>query len=160
MKQNLSLLLIIILLTTGLSAASAGERPLPPDGGYVNVQTDFGAKGDGRTDDTEAMWTIGSLAARLVDLYKVRTWTQFKAKLSAEAYDRLLKDFEEEGNAFHRDGKDKAAYAVQLLAVSVILLGKPNQCTEANMRPIGLLPMINRLWVASRQHALQASAGN
>ena len=75
---------------------------------------------DNLTDDTEAMWTIGSLAARLVDLYKVKTWTQFKAKLSAEAYDRLLKDFEEQGNAFHRDGKDKAAYAVQLLAVSVI----------------------------------------
>jgi hypothetical protein len=75
---------------------------------------------DNLTDDTEAIWTIGSLAARLVDLYKVRTWTQFKAKLSAEAYDRLLKDFEEQGNAFHRDGKDKAAYAVQLLAVSVI----------------------------------------
>ena len=75
---------------------------------------------DNLTDDTEAMWTIGGLAARLVDLYKVRTWTQFKAKLSAEAYDRLLKDFEEQGNAFHRDGKDKAAYAVQLLAISVI----------------------------------------
>jgi hypothetical protein len=75
---------------------------------------------DNLTDDTEAMWTIGSLAARLVDLYKVRTWTEFKAKLSAEAYDRLLKDFKEQGNAFHRDGKDKAAYAVQLLAISVI----------------------------------------
>ena len=75
---------------------------------------------DNLTEDKEAMWLIGSLAARLVDLYKLKTWTQFKAKLSAEACDRLLRDFEEQGNSFHRDGKDKAAYAVQLLAVSVV----------------------------------------
>jgi hypothetical protein len=72
------------------------------------------------TEDTEAMWLIGSLAARLVDIYKLKTWTQFKAALSAAAYDRLLKDFEEQGNAYHRDGKDKAAYAIQLLALSVV----------------------------------------
>jgi hypothetical protein len=75
---------------------------------------------DNLSEDAEAMYLIGSLAARLVDAYKVRTWTQFKAKLTPQAYDGLLKDFEEQGNAFHRDGKAKAAYAVQLLAVSVI----------------------------------------
>jgi len=71
-------------------------------------------------DDPEAMWLIGSLAARLVDLYKLRTWTAFKARLVPEAYDRLLKDFEEQGNDYHRGGKAKAAYAIQLLAISVI----------------------------------------
>jgi hypothetical protein len=75
---------------------------------------------DNLGEDAEAMYLIGSLAARLVDAYKVRTWTQFKAALTPQAYDGLLKDFEEQGNAFHRDGKAKAAYAVQLLAVSVI----------------------------------------
>ncbi len=34
---------------------SAGERPLPSDGNIINVKTDFGAKGDGKTDDSEAI---------------------------------------------------------------------------------------------------------
>ncbi len=75
---------------------------------------------DNLAQDVEAMYLIGSLATRLVDSYKVRTWSQFKAKLTPQAYDGLLKDFNEQGNAFHRDGRAKAAYAVQVLAVSVI----------------------------------------
>ena len=38
-----------------VSLAHAGERPLPSDGNIVNVKKDFGAQGDGRTDDTEAI---------------------------------------------------------------------------------------------------------
>lgn len=75
---------------------------------------------DRHTEDAELMWLVGSLGARLVDLYKLKTWTQFKAKLSGEAYNRLLKDFEQQGNAYHRDGKAKASYAIQLLAISVV----------------------------------------
>jgi hypothetical protein len=71
-------------------------------------------------NDREAMWMIGSLAARLVDLYKLRNWTAFKAQLTPAAYDRLLKDFEQQGNGYHKEGKAKAAYAIQLLAISVI----------------------------------------
>lgn len=71
-------------------------------------------------DDAEAMWMIGSLAARLVDVYKVKSWGQFKAKLTSEAYDQLLKDFEQQGNAYHKEGKAKAAYAIQLLAISTV----------------------------------------
>jgi hypothetical protein len=71
-------------------------------------------------DDREAVWLIGSLAAKLVDLYKLRTWTQFKASLSAAAYDQLLKDMIEQGNAYHREGKVKAAYAIQALGMSVV----------------------------------------
>lgn len=70
--------------------------------------------------DPEAAWMIGSLAARLVDVYKVKNWGQFKQSLSREAYDRLLKDFEQQGNGYHKEGKAKAAYAIQLLAISTI----------------------------------------
>lgn len=75
---------------------------------------------DNIRDDAEAMWLIGSLAARLVDLYKVRSWGQFKAKLTPQAYNQLLKDFEEQGNGYHKEGKAKAAYAIQLLAISTV----------------------------------------
>ena len=83
----------------------------------VAVMRDLKANG---SEDPEALWLIGSLAARLIDLYKLRGWGEFKAQLTPEAYDRLLKDFEEQGNGYHRDGKPKAAYAIQLLAISVI----------------------------------------
>lgn len=75
---------------------------------------------DNIADDTEAMWMIGNFATGLVDLYKVKTWSQFKAKLTAQAYDQLLKDFEQQGNGYHKAGKAKAAYAIQLLAISTI----------------------------------------
>jgi hypothetical protein len=72
------------------------------------------------SQDPEAVWLIGSLATRLIDLYKLRTWSEFKQKLTPDAYDQLLRDFEKQGNDFHKQGKAKAAYAIQLLAISVI----------------------------------------
>jgi hypothetical protein len=75
---------------------------------------------DNIRDDAEAMWMIGSLAARLVDVYRVSSWGQFKASLTSQAYDQLLKDFEQQGNAYHKEGKAKAAYAIQLLAISTV----------------------------------------
>jgi len=75
---------------------------------------------DNGSQDPEAIWLIGSLATRLIDLYKLKGWRAFKQQLSPAAYDRLLKDFEEQGNGFHQQGKAKAAYAIQLLAVSVV----------------------------------------
>jgi len=54
-----------MLVVMGLSAAvtEAGDvsnqRLVPPEGaGYVNVQTDAGAAGDGQTDDTEALRSV------------------------------------------------------------------------------------------------------
>jgi hypothetical protein len=75
---------------------------------------------DNGSQDPEAVWLIGSLATRLIDLYKLRGWSEFKQQLSPTAYDRLLKDFEEQGNGYHKQGNAKAAYAIQLLAISVV----------------------------------------
>jgi hypothetical protein len=72
------------------------------------------------TKDREATWLIGSLATRLIDLYKLRSWGQFKTALTPPAYAKLLSDFEKEGNGFHKQGNAKAAYAVQVLAISLI----------------------------------------
>ncbi|MBK8086365.1 MAG: hypothetical protein IPK28_22480 [Devosia sp.] len=83
------------------------------------------------TKDPEATWLIGSLAGRLIDLYKLKTWGQFKAALTPPAFNKLLKDFENEGNAFHRQGKTKAAYAVQVLAVSLIARTQTDEQVKA-----------------------------
>jgi len=75
---------------------------------------------DNGSQDPEAVWLIGSLSTRLIDLYRLKGWGEFKRQLSKAAYDQLLKDFEQQGNGYHKQGKAKAAYAIQLLATSVI----------------------------------------
>ena len=70
--------------------------------------------------DAEAIWLLGSLAATLVDTAKARSWPALKQQLGRADYDGLLRDFQNSGNAFHKEGKRKHAYAVQILAMSVI----------------------------------------
>lgn len=100
-------------------------------------------------EDPEAVWMIGRLATRLVELYRLKGWTEFKAQLTREAYDRLLKDFEEQGNGYHRDGKPKAAYAIQLLAVSVIARTQTDPQVKQGEQLLD--GMINRMITAYRQ---------
>lgn len=70
--------------------------------------------------DPEAMFLIGSLAARLVDTAKQPSWAALKGTMTPQAYAKLLSDFEAQGNAFHQQGKPKQAYATQVLAISMI----------------------------------------
>jgi hypothetical protein len=71
-------------------------------------------------NDAEAVWLIGSLAATLVDKAQARSWPALKHGLDRNSYDALLRDFQTQGNAFHREGKGKHAYAAQALGVSLI----------------------------------------
>lgn len=71
-------------------------------------------------NDPEAMFLIGSLAARLLDRAGHKSWGSYKASMTPQVYAQLLGDFEKQGNAFHKDGKKKHAYAVQMLAISLI----------------------------------------
>lgn len=84
---------------------------------FIAVMQDLREAG---REDSEAMWLMGSLAARLVDAYKAKDWSDFKARMVPPIYDKLLKDFETQGNEFHRNRKVKQAYAVQVLAMSLI----------------------------------------
>lgn len=51
----LRLALWLAVLVVSASASAAGEGGFPADAGLRNVQTEFGAKGDGVTDDTTAI---------------------------------------------------------------------------------------------------------
>ena len=88
---------------------------------------------DGRKDG-EAMWLTGSLAARLVDKARQTSWTQFKSTRTKRGYDRLLADFSAEGNAYHTQGKMKHAYAVQLLAMSMIARYQKDEDVQTGLK--------------------------
>lgn len=47
--------LCALVVMASFTAALAQNRSLPPDGGYINVKTDFGAVGNGIADDTAAI---------------------------------------------------------------------------------------------------------
>jgi hypothetical protein len=84
---------------------------------FVAVMRDLKEHG---AKDPEAMWVLGSFATRLTNLSKRRTWTEFKAALTAPAYDQLLNEFQTQGNAYYRQRNAHAAYAIELLALSVV----------------------------------------
>lgn len=71
--------------------------------------------------DMEAVWLTGSLAVRLIDRSRSVSWKQFKTNQTKRGYDKLLADFEVQGNGFNTQGKKKQAYAIQLLAMSLIV---------------------------------------
>jgi len=66
------------------------------------------------------MSMVGSLASDLATTLEQPTWVAAKQALSAAAYDALLATFDKRGNAYYRDGHVKHAYAIQLLAVSLV----------------------------------------
>lgn len=84
---------------------------------FVAVLQDLRTNGG---KDSEAMFLIGSLAARLVDRARQPTWAAYKANLAPPVYAKLLSDFQKQGNDFHKEGKAKHAYAIQVLAISLI----------------------------------------
>ena len=71
-------------------------------------------------DDGEAMFFLGNFATRICDSAGKVGWRDVKAILTSADYQRLLKEFETEGNRFYKEGNVKAAYAVQALALSLV----------------------------------------
>lgn len=84
---------------------------------FVAVLQDLRTNGG---KDPEAMFLIGSLAARLIDRAKQPSWAAYKANMAPHVYAKLLSDFQKQGNDFHKEGKAKHTYAIQVLAVSLI----------------------------------------
>ena len=71
-------------------------------------------------EDGEAMFFLGNFATRVCDSVKKVGWTDVKNVITTADYDRLLKEFETEGNRLYREGNLKAAYALQALAMSLV----------------------------------------
>lgn len=74
----------------------------------------------GGKNDIEAMWLLGSLAAQIIERVRQPSWPALKASLTREAYDGLLRDFQNQGNSLYQEGKAKHAYAIQILGISLI----------------------------------------
>lgn len=84
---------------------------------FVAVMKDLRENGE---SDQEAMFLIGSLASTLMKRTNAPSWPAYKSNLQPVDYSLLISDFEKQGNKFHKDGKRKHAFAVQVLAMSVV----------------------------------------
>jgi len=70
--------------------------------------------------DPQTLFLVGSLATRLVDEAKKTSWAQTKAALSRDAYDSILETFRVQANQLAAKGDNKAAHAIEIVAMSVI----------------------------------------
>lgn len=84
---------------------------------FIAVLTDLQQAG---AEDGEAMALIGHLASDLATSVGQQNWASAKANMTPEIYNDLLKIFEQRGNEYHQAGKQKHAYAIQALAMSLI----------------------------------------
>ena len=82
-------------------------------------------------EDGEAMFLLGSGAARVCDALKQPGWAALKQSISSHDHDRLLEQCRIEGNAFVAKGQHKAAYAIQALALSLVARTQ----TDPDIRP-------------------------
>lgn len=71
-------------------------------------------------DDGEAMFLLGSFASRIVADSKSKSWVNLKSRMNMQDYQSMLKMMEARGNTLVKEGKGKAAYAIQALAVSLV----------------------------------------
>ncbi|UJW86867.1 hypothetical protein [Devosia sp. SL43] len=83
----------------------------------VAVLADLDSNG---RDDGEAMFLLGSGAARICDMAGKPTWSTMKQAISMTDFNRLLEQCRIEGNKFVAEGQHKAAYAIQALALSLV----------------------------------------
>lgn len=71
-------------------------------------------------EDGETLGLIGHLANDLAKSLQQPNWSSAKKVITPQTYNDLLKVFEQRGNEYHQAGKTKHAYAIQVLAMSLI----------------------------------------
>lgn len=80
----------------------------------------IGDLNDGGLEDGQAMFYLGGSVVGLCDRGNAADWAGFKAGLPNKDYIRLLEQLQTEGNQMHADGKQKAAYALQAISLSLV----------------------------------------
>jgi hypothetical protein len=70
--------------------------------------------------DQSTLTAIGTVARRMMDDAKVKQWATFKRSQTRQLYDATLRIFEKQGNAMMREKKLRTAFAIQVLAMSLI----------------------------------------
>ena len=70
--------------------------------------------------DTETMWLLGSLAARLVTEAHADNWTDLKLKLTPESLEELVVSLERQAGMYETAGKTKPSYVAKLLGFSLV----------------------------------------
>ena len=74
----------------------------------------------GARQDRELLRLVGSLGASLTREADMKNWPTVKSALTPEAYDSLLATFQNQGNELSKAGNQKAATAVNVMALSLI----------------------------------------
>ena len=95
---------------------------------FISVVADLRQNG---INDPEAMAHIGGLAVELSDALKQKSWVAVKQSMTPAIYYELLATFQKRGNEYHKDGRTKLAYAIQLLSVSLIAFTQRNDADIA-----------------------------
>jgi hypothetical protein len=70
--------------------------------------------------DTETMWLLGSLAARLVTEAHADNWTDLKLKLTPDSLEELVDSLERQAGVYATEGKAKPSYVAKLLGISLV----------------------------------------
>lgn len=116
---------------------------------FVAVLMDLQENGK---NDPEAMWLIGSLACEIVEKSNKAKWAEFKSTMAQQTYSKLLTDFEQEGNRQYREGDQKKAYAIQVLAISLIAYTQKDEQMRAGDKILDeLIEMTIHVYRQNRQ---------
>ena len=91
---------------------------------------------DPATADPQSLIAIGALARRMMDDAKVKSWAAFKRGQTRALYDATLRVFQKQGNAMVQEKKLRTAYAIQVLAMSLIARTQADTEVEAGDRQL------------------------
>ena len=70
--------------------------------------------------DTETMWLLGSLAARLVKEARADNWTDLKLRIGRTSLQELVETLDSQAGTLEAGGKTKAVYVARLLGISLV----------------------------------------
>lgn len=71
-------------------------------------------------NDTETMWLLSSLAARLVTAGRAQSWTDLKQRIDDRSLEELVTTLDGNAEIYDGGGKTRAAFVARLLGASLV----------------------------------------